>query len=182
LRKLEAMIAARAPLAGKIAVHFQHEGDRMEFEDESGKIRTPKPREVSAKFEMPKNLSSAKSIQQMEESLRTTVDDAARQSEGILFTTIDEAIAETGNAIDARGKPFSPGLILDLLDGVQIEFDDRGQPIMPTIVLHPDLFNSIKDKFPTPESDPEWAARRREILARKKEEWRDRESDRKLVG
>jgi hypothetical protein len=124
------MIAARAPLAGQIAVHFQHEGDRMEFEDESGKVRTPKPREVSAKFQIPKNLSSPKSIQQMEESLKTTADDAARQSEGMLFTTIDEAIAETGNAIDARGKPFSPGMILDLLDGVQIDFDVAEQLIV----------------------------------------------------
>ena len=63
-----------------------------------------------------------------------------------------------------------------------IDFDEKGNPILPTIVLHPDMMKRIEGKLAEWESDPELQARRKNILAKKKEEWRDRESNRKLVG
>jgi hypothetical protein len=47
--------------------------------------------------------------------------------------------------------------------------------------MHPKMWETIKDDVTSWEQDPELDARYKEIIARKKEAWRARESRRKLV-
>jgi hypothetical protein len=72
-------------------------------------------------------------------------------------------------------------MLMDMLETMPIDFDRSGKPKMPTVVLHPDMFRSIEPKLREWEKDPELRARREAMLARKKEEWRVRESRRRLV-
>ena len=182
LRQMDQMIAQRAPMAGRLGVFRQWEGSQFSYEDNTGAIRNSASKEVSAKFSFPKNLAPAKNLEQMFEALRGAAEDMAKQSETMLFTTLDEVTKETGNVFDAGGKPFEPSMLLASLEKMWIDFDERGKPEMPTIVLHPDLFKSIKERLGEWDADPEIKLRRQRILAVKKEEWRDRESNRKLVG
>lgn len=169
-------------MAGRIPHFRQWEGSEFSYEDYSGNIRTSSPQEVKAAFTIPTNLPPLKTIQQVFEALEVAAQDMARQSETMLFQKLDESTRESGNVLDAGGRPFEPAMLLEALEKMWIDFDENGKPEMPTIVLHPDLFSSIKDRLPEWESDLEFIAKRREIMGRKKEEWRDRESHRKLVG
>jgi hypothetical protein len=182
LQVMERKISQRAPLAGRIPHYRQVEGSETSYEDHLGIIRDSKAQEVRAAFTIPRNLPPLKTIQQVFEALEAAAEDMARQSETMIFQKLDESTREVGNVLDAGGRPFDPAMLLEMLDSIWIDFDENGKPEMPTIVLHPDMFNSIKDRFQELEADRDFMAKRAEIIARKREEWRDRESHRKLVG
>jgi len=182
LQMMQRKIDQKAPLAGRIPHYRQVEGMATSYEDHLGIVRSAEAKEVKAGFTIPRNLPPLNTVQQLFEALEAAAEDMARQSETILFRKLDESTREAGNVLDAGGRPFEPAMLLEMLEGIWIEFDENGRPEMPTIVLHPDLFNSIKDRLSELEADHDFMAKRAEIIARKKEDWRDRESHRKLVG
>lgn len=181
-RFVKQKVTERAPLVRRIHAYLQVEGEEIRFEDHQGNIRSSRPKEVKAAFSIPTNLPPLDTIQQVFQSLEGVAEDMARQSETMVFEKLDESTRETGNVLDAKGRPFEPEMLLEMLDSIWIDFDENGKPEMPTVVLHPDLFNSIKDRFKELDSDQDFLRKRAQIMARKKEEWRDRESHRKLVG
>lgn len=181
-RFVKQKVAERAPLVKRIPAYLQVEGEEINYEDDQGNIHSSLPKEVKAAFSIPANLPPLDTIQQVFQALEGAAADMARQSETMVFEKLDESTKQTGNVLDAKGRPFEPEMLLEMLDSISIDFDENGRAEMPTIVLHPDLFNSIKNRFPELDKDRDFLKKRAEILARKKEEWRDRESHRKLVG
>ena len=102
---------------------------------------------------------------------------AGKQKE-LFYETIDKAIDEAGNVVSADGKPFSVDLLLEVLEGVDLDFDEEGQPSGFRLVAHPKFYPSIKKVISQAESDPRYQA----LMERKREEWRVRENNRELVG
>ena len=82
---------------------------------------------------------------------------------------------------DAGGKPFHPEMLLEAIERMPIEFDDKGNPKLPTITMNPAQMERIKDKLTEWESDSVLRDRYEAIMRKKREEWLDRESNRKLV-
>jgi hypothetical protein len=62
-----------------------------------------------------------------------------------------------------------------------MDFDELGFPIYPTLILSPDLYEKVKSELQRWSSDPKVIARQKEIIDKKRKEWLDRESNRKLV-
>jgi hypothetical protein len=180
---LQMAVNLSAPLAGSIRSYRQVEGDRFTYETTEGQVVTKKFLKFSSKVEVPAGLSASETHQRiMEESVKAAKD-IAQQSEGLLFSTLDETTREVGNAFDAGGKPFDPNMFWEMLEKTDMDFDEKTEePHFPTICMHPDMMKSIAPKIPEWEADPRLQARRAEVLRTKKEEWRDRESRRKLVG
>jgi hypothetical protein len=84
----------------------------------------------------------------------------------LFFEGISELTEIVGNTINAHGLPFSFDQLLDALEKIEFSFDDKDDPIMPTLHLNPETYKHIKDLKPTPEQEQ----RSRDILARKKAE------------
>lgn len=83
------------------------------------------------------------------------------------FKGLNEVIDAVGTSVDAEGKQFSFDMLNDALEKMHIEFDDEGEPILPTLVMHPNALERIKRMTPTPEQEK----RQDEILERKKAEY-----------
>jgi len=82
-----------------------------------------------------------------------------------------------GTATDAGGQKLSRKLIQESFEKMQINFDAAGQPIMPTIVVHPDMLKQLEDLPPaTDEEIRAWD----EMIERKRGEFNDRQRHRKL--
>jgi len=172
-----------APLAGRIKSYVQVEGDRFTYETTEGELVTKKFLRMEAKFEVPGGLSSAETYEECMNKATEAAKSIARQSSDVLYSTMEQETSRAGNAFDAKGKPFHPTMMWDMIEKMELDFDERTeQAKMPTIVMHPDMLKAIASKFPEWEADPELQKRRSEVLRQKKEEWRDRESRRKLVG
>lgn len=177
------MVNMAAPLASRIRSYYQAEGDHFTFETTEGQLVTKGFQRMEARFELPTGLASSATHEEFLKRASESAKAIAHQTEGVLFSTLDEETRRSGNAIDAKGKPFDPGLMWDAIERMDLEFDEcSGEPKMPTIVLHPDMMKAIAQKIADWEADPAFQKRRIEVLAAKKEQWRDRESCRKLVG
>ena len=72
---------------------------------------------------------------------------------------------------------------LEVFRRVQMDFDPETLQPKPGFVwvMHPDMAASITPKVKEWERDPAFNAEYERIMAMKREEWRDREANRKLV-
>jgi hypothetical protein len=94
----------------------------------------------------------------------------------LMYEEISSATELTGNTVDARGSKFNPELILDMLEKIEIRFDENGEPILPQIHVSPETYKQIKDKNYTPEQEK----RHNEIIENKKKIWYAKKRYRKL--
>lgn len=108
-------------------------------------------------------------------------DGVAREQSRLLFSKLDEVTRSTGNAIDAAGRPPSKEMWLSLLEGLEMDFDPETRRPKLTFIAHPVMVETMQKLSVEWETDRDFVKKREEILSRKFEEWRDRESCRKLV-
>lgn len=101
----------------------------------------------------------------------------------MLLRKAGEATERVGNRIDAGGQPFSADLYFKMLETVHIDFDSYGRPDTSGVhlVMHPDQSEHVQLLMTKWQADESFQSRYREIMLKKREEWRDRESNRKLV-
>jgi hypothetical protein len=82
-----------------------------------------------------------------------------------------------GTATHANGEKLSHSLMLKSFENVDIEFDEKGQPEMPTLVTSPAAFDAIRAlPPPTQEEKDAWDA----MIERKRKEFNDRRRHRQL--
>lgn len=171
-----------APLLGEIQAYHQVEGNRFSVETHDGDIQHQAFKRMSTPVETKVLPSPIEQESEIAQKLDAAAQDMAKQHMQLLFTTISESSERVGTAYNAKGRPFDMGMFLDVLERMQVDFDDHGKPKLPTIVMHPDQLKAIAPKLAEWEKDRALQSRWEQVLAEKKEEWRDRESRRKLVG
>lgn len=98
-----------------------------------------------------------------------------------MISRISEACDEVGNTVHSRGQPFTIELFLDLLERLEFQFDQNGQWQKPSLVIHPNQSQEFRVQFERLENEPDLQQRVTEIIDRKRDEWHDRETHRKLV-
>lgn len=114
-------------------------------------------------------------------SLITSIDNAA--DEGLkafmprLFEYMSQICDAAGTSLDAGGQRLSHDLIRQGYEKVEIDFDDEGNPLLPSIVLHPTMAEKIR-QLPPPTEEQVRAFR--EMIERKRQEFNDRRRRRKL--
>jgi hypothetical protein len=93
-----------------------------------------------------------------------------------LYRSLGDMLETSGRSIDARGKPLSWDLYLDMLETMDIDFDDSGNIKNLVIVGHPSSIETIRMVPPTPDQ----IARGGSILSKKREEFNARRRVRRL--
>jgi hypothetical protein len=111
----------------------------------------------------------------------TISEEFVTQKEKLMIEKMKEVTKETGNAIDAKGQPLSPSLVLNALEKMEMEFDENGKPKNLVLVMHPDQIRGFLQKAAEWDKDPEYQKMFKDLMERKRAEWRDRESSRELV-
>ena len=99
----------------------------------------------------------------------------------MLLAKANEVTERSGMVFDGRGKPFSPEILLQAMERMELSFSESGEPRMPTLIVNPQLHEKIKEKMPEWEKDEDFKKRRDDLIDRKRKEWLDRENSRKLV-
>lgn len=98
------------------------------------------------------------------------------------YEQIEKSAGEVDNVVSADGKPFSMDLFFELLEKIDIDFDEAGNPSGLAFVAGPKLYPTVAKVIAQAKTDPENDRRYKTIIERKREEWRAREGNRKLVG
>ncbi len=104
------------------------------------------------------------------------------QQSKAMFEKVDQVVSSVGNSVNLGGKPLTPEVFIQLFEQIQTEFDDEGNPYMPSIVCGKEAFETFKKVVDQIEADPTLRKKVEEMISKKRSDWRDRESRRKLVG
>ena len=108
-------------------------------------------------------------------------DNIAEQTSRLGQRRLTEATQLAGTAIDAGGQPFTQELFLQSESARDWEFDHLTGQQEGVYIAHPHTADRMHSLWQEWEKDSAFMKRVAELKARKYEEWRDRESRRKLV-
>lgn len=159
----------------------EHEGNSIIMKTYDGNIHKTGYKTLGSELNLPIEEIIRGGPNAFKKYIDKLAEDMSDQQSKIVFQKLDEITSKSGNVIDAHDEPFTPERLLEALDKIEMEFDEDGQPTNIQIVIHPDLFNKIKDKIPVWKADPELRKKYDVILEKKRKEWLDRENNRKLV-
>lgn len=166
---------------GNLPAYRNHEGHKWTLDRSDGSKDSQPYHEIQAMLNLKISEIPDLSPEKLRLKLDKLAEDMARQASQSMFAEISRVTNQVGNAIDAKGQPLTKELFLQMLDNLDLDFDENGNWNPPTIVMHPDLWAAKKDEFKSWENDPEFQAKQTKIIARKRGEWHDRENRRKLV-
>ena len=155
-----------------------HEGNRVELHRYDGTKQKVSMKSTVSEMRLERDKFEEKGLPAVLEAMDQTAADMAEKQTKDFFEQFDDICEQAGQTYDAKGQPLSFDLILDLLETIQIDFDENGQPLMPTLVSG----REIQEKFDKLEMTKEQEKRFEEIIEQKRSEWHYRESDRKLVN
>lgn len=187
LRKLQLAYINRAeamrlgPLS-EVPGHIVFEGDKLELVHEDGSIEQTVIREITVEREI--DLTEVEKItpEAIRQRLDAIAEERAFKKSKILFEDLDKAVRRTGNIIDVGSKPFCIEDFFRMLEMILLDFDENDEPLLPKIVAGDKISESIAKVLQQAEVDPQSKKRFKEIIEKKRMEWRDRETNRKLVG
>ena len=97
------------------------------------------------------------------------------------FAKVREEVESVGNVVNLRGGELTPEAILQVLEKLVVDFDERGYPVWPTIVTAPEKHEATEAAWRELEENPRYRSQFKELIQRKFEEYRVRESNRRLV-
>jgi hypothetical protein len=156
-----------APLS-ELRPMMMHEGKAMSFTRADGSKDKIVPKLMEAT---------------LNEKLQEAADQLATQKVQLFTKVFEEATDAIGNVVKTDGKPFDSTHLYQMIEKVQIDFDSTGRPIMPSFVVgRGEQIDQVRAVMTQIDADDVLRAKFEKLLVKKREEWRAREADRKLVG
>lgn len=164
-----------------VQTRLLHEGRAMKIiradQSESSSGMEQLSAHLEIKFDEIENLTLQKAIEKHD----AMVMDLVQKQTHLIRERMTSEIPES-QTLDAKGRKFDAQLLIELLEKMQIEFYPDGRPhelLVDGSLFTPERMAAVEKEI---ESNPELKRRFDEMMERKKEEWRAREADRKLVG
>ena len=173
---MQAHLTHMGPLAD-VPVSMIFEGNRTVVIREDGSYEERNLEEITAELQVKFEEVEKMPHEIVLDKINGVTEEMAGKLKKSAYEQIEKSADEVGNVVDADGKPFSIDLLLELLEKIDIDFDEAGNPTL-VMVSGTKLAPSINKVI----ADPENSRRYHALMERKKEEWRVRESNRKLVG
>jgi hypothetical protein len=170
-------------LIGAIRAVPYHEGRGFATGDVDGYVEHTEPEVRAFSYEIERDAIIDRGVDALRESLAKATALQLQAMHEMLLRKAGEATERVGNKVDAGGQPFSAELYFQMLETVQIDFDEVGRPDISgrRMVMHPDQAERVRALMEQWEKDESFQQRYRDIMLKKREDWRDRESNRKLV-
>jgi hypothetical protein len=169
------------PFLSQIGRHEIHEGNSLTVTSTDGYSRTTQYQDIATDFKIEVDEIIKRGIAAFFSRIPDITKEMIRKQSQLVINVTEEVTERTGNVVSANSEPISPQLILAVLEKMAINFDEFGNPIMPTLIVAPEEFEKTKAALAKLESDPDLRKRQMELFAKKRKEWIDRENNRKLV-
>lgn len=166
---------------GKLPSYANHEGHQWKLIRSDGSQSDQPYHEIQAIFQVEIKEVPNLTPEKIRMKLDNIAEELSKQISRNIFDEISKATREVGNDVDVHGEPLTQEHFLQTLEKIDLDFDEGGNWKPPTIIMHPNLWAAKKDEFKLWETDEEFLAKQKELIARKKEEWCGREINRKLV-
>jgi hypothetical protein len=159
----------------------QHEGNRFTVTREDQTTETKEYRK--AEFEV--SLKTSDLLESGTQAIRdvlATVQERMTKEHVLWFQEVmSKATEEAGTVTHAHGRPFTAELYIEALEPVEFTFDEAGNWLRPTLIIHPDREPRVKQELSRLDTEPRLRARLHALIEQKREGWLAREANRALV-
>ncbi len=173
--------AKSSPFLGMLNKSIIHEGrDPILVNEELGSEEIVVLKESSAIYEIDLRTVSSRSLKDIYNDFKSMAENIASDQSQHAIKELDRTLAKVGNVMDMAGKPFTPDSFIAMMEKIWIDFDCDGMPRLPQIVVGPDAENAVLAMFQKLDEEP-YKTRMNELMAKKHEEYLERESHRTLV-
>jgi len=157
-----------------------HEGDAMQVARADGSRSESSFRTLSAELTLQTADIENLTLQKVIEFHDKIIEQMVREKTKFTLEMIDRDLPRSQTA--GEGRRFDATMLLDALEKIQIDFHPDGTMHQLNILggaIIAERWEEAKAQF---EASPELQQRYAEIVRRKREDWRDREASRTLVG
>ena len=154
------------------------EGNKFIIVYENGSCQEVKMEEATSRLEVKWEEVETMTHETILNKIDNVAKEMAEQIKKSYYETLSEAAEESGNVTSTDGKPLSVDIILEMVKKMHLSFDEEGNPSGLTFAGSPKLRPVLAEIISQAESNPRYQA----LMEQKREEWRVRESRRKLVG
>lgn len=177
---IERKINSDHPILAQIKHVTQHEGTVHEYQQVGFGMVSEGYRELAVPVTIPLDEIPQLVGERLTEKLNQMASDLGKQQMRMLFEKLDESTEKAGTKIDNEGKPISADSILQMMEMAQVDFDRGGRP-RSSLVMHPEMVDTVRKIDEQIKNDPELNARAETIRRKHYESWLGRENNRKLV-
>lgn len=167
LYKYSRHLASQDPLIGGISLTNRLHSGGMVYKSDNEKLEIPLDRlsvGLTVTIEDVVNFNLEKTCMDIYEFGDSFRKDIAKT----LFSTLEQVTDFTGNVVDGKGKGISHELIIEMLEKIDIGFDQDGNPYLPTFVIHPDMAKSLES---LKADEIKYKARIEEIIEKKRKDY-----------
>jgi hypothetical protein len=185
LRAIQRLIKRTAKGSGvlsQIKSHVVHEGKEMSIVRAEEGPETTDLRAAQAEIAMSHDEIDNVNLAMIEAKAIDLAGQFEKQMSTRLFDLVKDVTNRTGQTVDARGQPLTAETLLQLFDKMQINFERNKEVGDFTIVMAPGMIPALKKLEAEMMSSPEIRKKWNDLLERKKNEFREREINRNLVG
>ena len=166
LTKYSYYLQSLDPVLSKIGIYPDLHRGGVKYRNESKELIIPKTT-ISATISISFDDIIDYKIELFCEQLYIFVNKQIQEIFKMLFKTMNQITQFTGNVTDAKGAKFNLDLFLDTFEKLELDFDEDGKPIFPTLIVGPELFEKIKHLKMTPEQEKRFG----EIIEEKKKKY-----------
>lgn len=165
----------------QIPAYAHHEGNKWATVTTDGNEREQEYKELGWEFSLSVDEVPDMSLADVLSLIDKVALDAARQMHDEIMGEISRSVEDSGRGIDAKCQPLNQELFLQGLESIDLSFNRDGTLIPPAMIMHPKLWEARQEDIKSWENDPDFVARQELLIQKKREEWRARETRRKLV-
>jgi hypothetical protein len=171
----------RGPL-GQVPRGRVFEGGRNVLVREDGSQEETEIREAGSEMRISADEIRSLHLTNLLEKLDVAAEEIVTKQAKHFYETISKGVEQVGNNLNAGGQPLTAELFLEAFQKILIDFNADGSPQMPTVHISPGQKDDVTRMFQRFETEPPLKQRFDNLIAKKREEWRAREANRKLVG
>jgi len=168
------------PLHRHPPVHHIIEGKKSDFQREDRKVKSFKMKRQSVTSSHSIADGKGMTLQTFNEKAKEVGESLGKQMWQMTTNAVDEAVKETGNSVNIKKGELKQEDILKMLETTYHNFDESGNPT-GKIVCGSEFAEELRKHETEWLNDKVFMAKLDELIARKREEFNEREACRKLV-
>lgn len=165
-----------------VAKHTIFEGHRNRIICHDGTVDDTEFKEVASDISIDLKNFDNTTVEDILKKIDECAIEMGKQQSQHLFKIIAKTVESVGNTVECNGEPFAPKHIFEMLEKIEISFNKDNTPNFPSFVAAPSITKKFYEVLKMIEDNPELKEKMDKILENKRNEWRDRENSRKLVG
>jgi hypothetical protein len=168
------------PLLLEISSFQQHEGKAGSFQVASGEIENIDFKKESVEMTSSAEPGRGKSLKDILAVMAKGGADMGAKLQDNIVKGVEAATEKVGNVVTIKNGVITPEAFLEMMEKVEIDFDESGQS-QSSWFLPPETAAELEKNYQTWQQDPRLKAKLAEVERKKKEQFRARETNRRLA-